>query len=183
LEIEKEKGISPPLGWADSSPSFPPSLSPARLSPPPEAQLGPPLACARVAPTVSPAPPVSRSRTFPASALSLSARPRLLAPSPLARDQAIGAFAAGHRLPRRLAINTLASSVWRLASPRTVPEPSRRHRLPEPSRRHCVPSWPPRCSIPKIQILEFSQTRSKFKMNFKFHFKMFVCELISANKI
>jgi hypothetical protein len=40
-----------------------------------------------------------------------------------------------------------------------------------------------RCSIPKIQILEFSQTRSKFKMNFKFHFKMFVCELISTNKL
>jgi hypothetical protein len=40
-----------------------------------------------------------------------------------------------------------------------------------------------RCSIPKIQILKFSQTRSKFKMNFKFHFKMFVCELISTNKI
>jgi hypothetical protein len=39
------------------------------------------------------------------------------------------------------------------------------------------------CSIPKIQILKFSQTRSKFKMNFKFHFKMFVCKLISANKI
>jgi hypothetical protein len=39
------------------------------------------------------------------------------------------------------------------------------------------------CSIPKIQILEFSQTRSKFKMIFKFHFKMFVYELISANKI
>jgi hypothetical protein len=39
------------------------------------------------------------------------------------------------------------------------------------------------CSIPKIQILKNSQTRSKFKMNFKFHFKMFVCELISANKI
>jgi hypothetical protein len=39
------------------------------------------------------------------------------------------------------------------------------------------------CSIPKIQILKFSQTRSKFKMNFKFHFKMFVCELISTNKI
>jgi hypothetical protein len=32
------------------------------------------------------------------------------------------------------------------------------------------------CSIPKIQILKFSQTRSKFKMNFKFHFKMFVCK-------
>jgi hypothetical protein len=39
------------------------------------------------------------------------------------------------------------------------------------------------CSIPKIQILKFSQTRSKFKMNFKFHFKMFVCELLSTNKI
>jgi hypothetical protein len=39
------------------------------------------------------------------------------------------------------------------------------------------------CSIPKIQILKFSQTCSKFKMNFKFHFKMFVCELISANKV
>jgi hypothetical protein len=39
------------------------------------------------------------------------------------------------------------------------------------------------CSIPKIQILKFSQTRSKFKMNFKFHFKMFVCMLISTNKI
>jgi hypothetical protein len=39
------------------------------------------------------------------------------------------------------------------------------------------------CSIPKIQILKFSQTRSKFKMNFKFHFKMLVCELISTNKI
>jgi hypothetical protein len=39
------------------------------------------------------------------------------------------------------------------------------------------------CSIPKIQILKFYQTRPKFKMNFKFHFKMFVYELISANKI
>jgi hypothetical protein len=39
------------------------------------------------------------------------------------------------------------------------------------------------CSIPKIQILKSSQTCSKFKMNFKFHFKMFVCELISTNKI
>jgi hypothetical protein len=39
------------------------------------------------------------------------------------------------------------------------------------------------CSIPKIQILKFSQTRSKFKMNFKFHFKMFICELISTNKL
>jgi hypothetical protein len=39
------------------------------------------------------------------------------------------------------------------------------------------------CSIPKIQILKISQTRSKFKMNFKFPFKMFVCELISTNKV
>jgi hypothetical protein len=39
------------------------------------------------------------------------------------------------------------------------------------------------CSIPKIQFLKFSQTCSKFKMNFKFHFKMFVCELISTNKL
>jgi hypothetical protein len=41
----------------------------------------------------------------------------------------------------------------------------------------------PDCSIPKIQILKFSQTRPKFKMNFKFHFKMFFCELISTNKL
>jgi hypothetical protein len=39
------------------------------------------------------------------------------------------------------------------------------------------------CSIPKIQILKYSQTCSKFKMNFKFCFKMFVCKLISASKI
>jgi hypothetical protein len=36
------------------------------------------------------------------------------------------------------------------------------------------------CSIPKIQILKISQTPSKFKMNFKFRFKMFVCKLIST---
>jgi hypothetical protein len=41
----------------------------------------------------------------------------------------------------------------------------------------------PTCSIPKIQILKFPQTRSKFKMNFKFRFKMSVCKLISTNKI
>jgi hypothetical protein len=48
--------------------------------------------------------------------------------------------------------------------------------------KSCHITFPTPCSIPKIQILKFSQTRSKFKMNFKFHFKMFVCELISANK-
>jgi hypothetical protein len=41
----------------------------------------------------------------------------------------------------------------------------------------------PECSIPKIQILKYSQTCSKFKMNFKFCFKMFVCKLISASKL
>jgi hypothetical protein len=39
------------------------------------------------------------------------------------------------------------------------------------------------CSIPKIQILIYSLTRSKFKMNFNFCFKMFVCKLISTSKI
>jgi hypothetical protein len=39
------------------------------------------------------------------------------------------------------------------------------------------------CSTLKIQILKISQTCSKFKMNFKFRLKMFVCELISTNKI
>jgi hypothetical protein len=52
-----------------------------------------------------------------------------------------------------------------------------------PEVHDCFMIYGGQCSIPKIQILEFSQTRSKFKMNFKFHFKMFVCELISANKI
>jgi hypothetical protein len=59
------------------------------------------------------------------------------------------------------------------------------HSIPDatspPSINQEVP--PVSCSIPKIQILKFSQTRSKFKMNFKFHFKMFVCELISTNKV
>jgi hypothetical protein len=39
------------------------------------------------------------------------------------------------------------------------------------------------CSTQKIQILKFSQARSKFKMNLKFRFKMFACELIPTNKI
>jgi hypothetical protein len=47
----------------------------------------------------------------------------------------------------------------------------------------CLSPGEVRCSIPKIQILKYSQTRSKFKMNFKFCFKMFVCKLISTSKI
>ena len=39
------------------------------------------------------------------------------------------------------------------------------------------------CSTPKIQTQKISQTRSKFRMNFKFCFKMFSCELISTKKI
>jgi hypothetical protein len=50
---------------------------------------------------------------------------------------------------------------------------------PRPSRSEFFSVY----SIPKFQILKISQTPSKFKMNFKFHFKMFVCELISTNKI
>jgi hypothetical protein len=37
------------------------------------------------------------------------------------------------------------------------------------------------CSIPKIQILKISQTCSKFKRNFKFHFKN-VCLRVDINK-
>jgi hypothetical protein len=62
-------------------------------------------------------------------------------------------------------------------APRTQPATLQSQREPYSTRQECG------CSIPKIQILKFSQTRSKFKMNFKFHFKMFVCKLISANKI
>jgi hypothetical protein len=150
IEIEKEKGKSP-LGWAGSGPTL--SLSPTRSSP-----------------DRSPARPTSRAR---ARATPLSARPHppatpALSPSrslslagpacqpllPLACDQAIGAFAAGHRLPRRLAINALTSSVWHLVPPRTMSEPSHHPRLPESSCRHCVPSSPSwqarRCSPPLL---------------------------------
>jgi hypothetical protein len=41
--------------------------------------------------------------------------------------------------------------------------------------------WRKMCSIPKIQILKFSQTRSKFKMNFKISFQN-VCLLVDINK-
>ena len=70
--------------------------------------------------------------------------------------------------------------------PERDPSP-RRRRAPSPPTDQRFEGWPlgrvRQCSIPKIQILKFSQTCSKFKMNFKFHFKMFVCELISTNKI
>jgi hypothetical protein len=83
-EKRKEKGKKKPFpGWAESSPNSPPPLFPARSSPPPEAQLGPPPARARAAPTVSPAPPVSHARPRSlATALSLAGGPCLSAPSP-----------------------------------------------------------------------------------------------------
>jgi hypothetical protein len=63
-------------------PKLPLSLSPARSSPPPEAQLGPPPARARAAPTASPAPHVSHSCTFP-RICSLSVNPApLVSPFP-----------------------------------------------------------------------------------------------------
>jgi hypothetical protein len=85
LEIEKKiKRNSPlaPPGWADSGPSPPLSLSRARSSPPPEAQLGPPPACTHATPTISPAPPVSRAHPRSlATALSLAGEPCLSASS------------------------------------------------------------------------------------------------------
>jgi hypothetical protein len=147
LEIEKEKGISlPPVG---PFPAQAPPLSRARSSPPPEAQLGPPPARARAALTASPTHQ-PRSPSLPRDRPLSGRRAPLVSPFPLAHDQAIGTFVVGHCPPRRLAINALASSVWRLVSPRTVPESSRRHCLPEPSRRHCVPSSPPRQASPVL---------------------------------
>jgi hypothetical protein len=150
---KRKKEILPPLGWAGSGPT--PSLYLARPFParptqpisrataaPPLPLIGRPHPSA--APTLAPSRPPSLWQTGP------SCQPLL----PLVRDQAIGAFAAAHRPPRRLAINALTSSVWRLAPPRTVPEPSLHPRLPEPSRCHCVPSSPPwqarRCSPPLL---------------------------------
>jgi hypothetical protein len=139
MEIEKEKenekGISlpPPVG------RFRPKLLP--LS---RALVSPARGPAR--PTFHTRPLLARPHTSAAPAISLhplslsvNSAP-LVSPFPRARDQAIGAITARHRPPRHLAIYTLASSVWRLASLRTVPEPSRRQPLPEPSCRHCMPS-------------------------------------------
>jgi hypothetical protein len=148
IEKEKEKGISPPP-----------------VGPIP-AQAPPPLSRALISPARGPARPTSRTRPHRAhyqpgptrqSLLpfprirSLSVNPApLVSPFPRVRDQATGVIAASHRPPRRLTINTLASSVWRLASPCTVPEPSRRHPLPESFGRHCVPSSSPRQASPML---------------------------------
>jgi hypothetical protein len=129
-------------------PKLPP-LSPARSSPPPEAQLSPPCVRPRRA-HCQPGPTRQPLLHFP-RIHSLSVNPALLvSPFPPHRDQAIDAFTTGHRPPRRLAINALTSSVWRLVSPRTVPDTSCCHRLPEPSRRHYVPYSPPRQASPVL---------------------------------
>jgi hypothetical protein len=121
MEIEKEKGKSSPPS-AGPNPTQPPlSRAPALPLAAQAAHLrshthAPPSAAA------SPAPPVSRARPRSlATALSLASGPACQ-PLPRARDQAIDAITAGRRTLHRFAINTLASSVWRLAPPHTVPE-------------------------------------------------------------
>jgi hypothetical protein len=114
-----------PLGPRSQSPARPPAPAYARAAPP-LPLIGRPHPS--VAPTLAPLRPPSLWQAGPAC------QPLL----PLARDEAIGAFAAGHRPPHRLSINTLTSSVWRLTPPRIVPEPSLHPRMPESYRRHCV---------------------------------------------
>jgi hypothetical protein len=85
-EKKKEKRKPFPLGWAESGPSFPPSL-PCACAPPSLAAHATHLPCAALSPD-SPTPPVSRARPFSlATALSLAGGPRLSAPFPLARDR------------------------------------------------------------------------------------------------
>jgi hypothetical protein len=142
IDLEIEKGISLPPGWAVFGPSSPLSralISPARGPARPTSRARPHRAHCQPGPTRQP-----RSPSLPRDCPLFGRRAPLVSPFPLARDQAIGAFAAGRRPPRRLAINALASSVWRIVSPGTVPEPSRRNCLLEPSRHHCVPSSPSR---------------------------------------
>jgi hypothetical protein len=79
-----------PLGWAGSSPP----LLPAR---------------SRSSPPSRPTRPISRAPALLPP--PLTPRPRLSTPSPSARDQAAGAFTAGHRPPHLLAINALTSSI------------------------------------------------------------------------
>jgi hypothetical protein len=75
-------------------------------------------------------PPPLSARPHPSAALALapSQPPSLWQASPAchplrrARDQAIDVITAGRHALHRFAINTLASSVWHLAPPRTVPE-------------------------------------------------------------
>jgi hypothetical protein len=156
---KKKKEILPPsAGRIRPNPPLSPTRSfPARPTQPiSRAPARARLRSRRTSPPADrPAPPVSRAHPRSlATALSLASGPRLSAPSPLARDEAIGAFAAGHRPPHRLSINTLTSSVWRLTPPRIVPEPSLHPRMPESYRRHCVPSSPPwqarRCLPPLL---------------------------------
>jgi hypothetical protein len=119
---KKEKGKSPSVGPNPAQPSF---LSPARRALPPSRPTRP--ISART-PALLP-PPVS-ARPHPPAALAPapSQLPSLWQAGPAcqhfprARDQAIDAIAAGRRALHRFAINTLTSSVWRLAPPRTMPE-------------------------------------------------------------
>jgi hypothetical protein len=106
---KKRKSFPPPLGWAGSSPPLfpaPPPLTRSRSSLP----RGPPPACSPPSLTSRPHPsaraPLPRDR-LPHRHPGPACQPLL----PLARDQATGAFTAGHRPPHLLAINALTSSV------------------------------------------------------------------------
>jgi hypothetical protein len=160
LEIgkEKEKGISLlPPGWTDSGPSAP--LSPAR-----HARLARPTSRSRARATL---PPLSaRPHSSATLALAPSQPPSLWQVGlacqhlPRARDQAIDRFAAGHHPPRRLAIITLTSSVWRLVSARAIPSPH----LLEPSRRHhCAPSSPSQAHLTDARHLSSLHRMGAYK--------------------
>jgi hypothetical protein len=147
MKREKKKEKKPFPDWAESGPNSPSptSLSRALTQGParPTSHARPRRAHCQPDPTRQP-----RSPSLPRDRPLSGRRALLVSPFPLAHDQAIGAFAAGHCPPRRLAINVHTSSVWCLPPPRTMPEPSRRHLLPELSRRHCVPLSPPQQASP-----------------------------------
>jgi hypothetical protein len=122
-------------------PKPPPSRAPATPPLPLAAQ-----AAQHHAPAPAPTPntPAHPSATLPslATAPLWQAGPACQLP-PLARDQAIGAFAAGHRPPHLLAINALTSSVGTMRPRSLCPSrPFTPPRLPEPSRHHFAPSPP-----------------------------------------
>jgi hypothetical protein len=131
-----------PLNWAESGPSSSP-LSPAR--PHFSRARGP--SAARRAPAFASCSPLPRCHPSPTRQLRPLLLPRirphsgrrapLVSPFPSRPCLAINSIVAGHRQLCLLAINSLTSTNWRLASPRSVTELSRRHRLPR-----AIPSAP-----------------------------------------
>jgi hypothetical protein len=156
IEIEKEKEIPfpPRLGRIQPTSPFPPR---ARALPIPR---GPPPA--RSPPSLTSRPHPSAHTPLPHDRLphrhpDPACQPFL----PLARDQATGAFTAGHRPPHLLAINALTSSVGTMrpcslcpSRPFTPACPSRPIAILRHHHRHgelvgahrsssLPPSWPP----------------------------------------